>query len=154
MTNKNELKNFIEFLSNKVGFTFNINNFDHRIKLQKYVFLAKEFGWNHSYHYNIYLRGPYSSKLAKDYYDLDDATPEPIVMLDENAFVDLITRKDISWLEVATTLLSLHNSYRRLYSGRELKNNVINRTLELKSSIPEEITCDAYLELKNAGLLT
>jgi uncharacterized protein YwgA len=43
MEDKNKLKTFIKFLSNKVGFTFDIDNFDHRIKLQKYVYIAKEF---------------------------------------------------------------------------------------------------------------
>lgn len=154
MGDKNKLKNFIEFLSNKVGFTFDIDDFDHRIKLQKYVYIAKEFGWNHTYYYNIYIRGPYSSKLAKDYYDLTDVDPEPILSLAEDAFTELVIKKDTSWLEVAATMLSLHKSYRNHYESRELENNVINRTMELKSSIHENIICDAYKELKSIGLLT
>jgi hypothetical protein len=81
-------------------------------------------------------------------------TPEPIILLNENAFTELVIKKDTSWLEVAATMLSLHKSYRNHYEGKKLENNVINRTMELKSSIHKNIICDAYKQLKSIGLLT
>lgn len=47
------------------------NDFNFRLKVQKFVFIAKYFGWNHTYKYNLYIRGPYSSALADEYYNED-----------------------------------------------------------------------------------
>jgi len=66
-----ELKAFVEFLRDKLGFVFSINSFNHRIMLQKYVFIAQILRWTgDSYHFSIYMHGPYSSALADDYYML------------------------------------------------------------------------------------
>ena len=40
-----KLKAFAQFLEEQCGFAFNVNRFNHRIMLQKYVFLAKSLGW-------------------------------------------------------------------------------------------------------------
>ena len=45
------------------------NDFDFRLKVQKFVYIAKYFGWKHSYKYSLYIRGPYSSTLADEYYN-------------------------------------------------------------------------------------
>jgi hypothetical protein len=38
MSDKSALKTFVYFLKERVGFTFDKDNFDHRIKLQKICF--------------------------------------------------------------------------------------------------------------------
>ena len=48
------------------------NDFDFRLKVQKFVYIAKYFGWKHSYKYSLYIRGPYSSTLADEYYNEED----------------------------------------------------------------------------------
>ena len=46
-------------------------DFQFRHKVQKFVYIAKYFGWNHSYEYVFYLRGPYSNDLANEYYNVN-----------------------------------------------------------------------------------
>jgi uncharacterized protein YwgA len=152
MEDKAKLKHFLEFLKDRVAFNFDIKNFDHRIKLQKYVYLAREFGWNHNYRYNIYVRGPYSRMLADDYYDLDDVNPKYFNM-DYDSFTNMIINKDTSWLEVAATMLSLYRSYSYHYSGIKLKTTILSRTKELKNSIPEEVICKVFDELTSEKLI-
>lgn len=151
---KAKLKAFIEFLKDRVGFTFELDNFDHRIKLQKYVFLARAFGWNHDYGYNLYIRGPYSSSLAKDYYNLEGIIPALVIPgLDGESFRSLVLNKDTSWLEVAATLIAIHKNFSWHFNVDVLEKKVISRTFELKSNISEDIICDAYKELKRNGFL-
>ncbi|MDR2545424.1 MAG: hypothetical protein LBD03_07810 [Methanobrevibacter sp.] len=76
-----KLNSFINLLNEKLDFSFSTNNFNDRLKLQKYVFIAKYFGFNHAYNYNLYIRGPYSSDLADDYYNLLN-TENNIVLLE------------------------------------------------------------------------
>jgi len=101
MANKRlvELKAFIQFLKEQCGFTFDINRFDHRIKLQKYVFISKFLGWRNEYDYNIYIRGPYSPDLASDYYSLNtgsissDETMNLYQTSDKQRFIQVIKGK-------------------------------------------------------------
>ena len=44
------------------------SDLDFKFKIQKFVFLAKYFGWNNSYLYYLYILGSYSPRLADDYY--------------------------------------------------------------------------------------
>ena len=61
---------FMKFLEKEAGFRFDIDKFDSRLKLQKYVFIGKNFKLPVKYHYSIYIRGPYSPTLADDYYEI------------------------------------------------------------------------------------
>ena len=44
--------------------------FDARFRIQKYVFLAQRLGLDTKYRHSRYRYGPYSPKLAKEYYRL------------------------------------------------------------------------------------
>jgi uncharacterized protein YwgA len=137
-----ELKAFIQFLKEKCGFTFHVNKFDHRIMLQKYVFLAKSLGWPNDYAYNIYIRGPYSPDLAKDYYnpevisalDTDETTICPI---DDERFVHVIKGKDIAWPEVGTTMLSIYINNKERIDGVQGTQFLLERTKSIKSDYDE-----------------
>ena len=59
---------------------------DHRIKIQKLVYLAQELLKRHrmTLHYedyNWYIRGPYSPALARDCYALDEEGAEAVELL-------------------------------------------------------------------------
>ena len=54
------------------------NDFNFRLKVQKFVYIAKYFGWNHSYKYILYIRGPYSSALVDEYYSEDILNYSPL----------------------------------------------------------------------------
>ena len=67
---KEKLLSFI-FALKKHGFDIDLSNFEDRIKLQKYVYFAQKMGINLGYNdFELYLRGPYSKKLARDYQEL------------------------------------------------------------------------------------
>ena len=85
--------------------------FDARFKVQKYVYLARFFGYDTGHTFNLYMRGPYSPDLADDYYDattadLDRAEPARL----DPRYVELLRahRNDEEWLEIASTVAMFH----------------------------------------------
>ncbi|MGL6299004.1 MAG: hypothetical protein ACRC1M_07555 [Methanobacteriaceae archaeon] len=168
MEDIDKLINFIKFLNNELGFSFNIDIFNHRLKLQKYVFLAKVFGWNHNYDYSLYIRGPYSPELAEDYYKI--STKKKVKSLDilsssnyspsnysineldlnTNGFITLVRDKNISYLEVATTMLSLYSAY-----TTKFKNNIdelIEDTYSMKPNVSKNLINKVAYELRDENL--
>ena len=75
---KDLLKSFISFLESSGIFEFDVEDFESRLRLQKYVYLAKIFGFDLGYLFNLYIYGPYSSELANDYYSLKDKQSEEL----------------------------------------------------------------------------
>lgn len=51
-----------------------ISSLRDRVRLQKAIYLSQEVGVRLGYRFNWYVRGPYSSALAKDYYGLHVAS--------------------------------------------------------------------------------
>lgn len=62
---------FLKALEDRIGYKFSISSFEDRLKLQKIVYIAKYFGIDLGYHFDLYIRGPYSSELADDYYKIE-----------------------------------------------------------------------------------
>ena len=155
------LSSFVKFLEEKAGFKFNLNLFDHRLKLQKYVYIGKLFGLPLSYSYNIYLRGPYSPDLALDYYRLANTPSDgsdydrELGGFDANGFLKLVKGQDADWLEVAATMLSIHSRYRSMADKRKLKEIILAMTKDIKSFIPNASTVveNVFGELSKRGLI-
>ena len=61
---------FLKALERKTGHKFNIEKLEDRLLIQKIVYIARFFGIDLGYHFDCYIRGPYSSELANDYYKL------------------------------------------------------------------------------------
>ncbi len=53
----------------ELGFTPDINNFEHRIIIQKVCYLLQLKGISIGFNYGFYIRGPYSPDLAKSIYE-------------------------------------------------------------------------------------
>lgn len=157
MGNLKELKTFLIFLTEKCNFNFNLDSFDHRLMLQKYVYLAKFFGWKHDYDYTLYIRGPYSRGLADDYYKLNEANIHQLQKISDNfeeeKFTYLIKNRNISWLEAGTTILLVHKSYKHSYEGKNLELEVKDTVHELKSSINQYTIENTFEDLKTHNLL-
>ena len=156
MSQKKRLKKFIDLLNEYLDFNFNIDNFNHRLKLQKYVFIGKFFGFKHSYVYNLYIRGPYSSELANDYYDVcyDKINSNDQIEVNIVSLAALVKNKDIDWLESASTMLSLYNSHKELYNK---KNNfdherLITGTSQIKQKIDITLIKTVFSDLKDHNL--
>lgn len=159
-TRLGKLLPFMKFLEKEAGFRFDIEKFEHRLMLQKYVFISKFFGFNHAYSHSIYLRGPYSSALADDYYKLadfyssykEDYTKE-LGRLNTGKFLKVIERKDGKWLEIAATILSVYDRYRKKFGGAELIERVISTSCDIKSATEVEKIYRVFEELKGVGLI-
>ncbi len=151
---------FMKFLEREAGFGFDIEKFEHRLMLQKYVFISKFFGFNHGYSYSIYLRGPYSPALADDYYKLadfyssyDEDYTKELGGLNTEKFLKVIAGKDGKWLEIAATILSVYESYRIKYRGAELRERVISTSCDIKSATEAGKIYYVFDELKRVGLI-
>jgi uncharacterized protein YwgA len=152
---KSALLEFIDSLQKRGLVDLNIlgdseEHFNNRLKLQKYVFLAKYYGVDMHYNYNMYRHGPYSPELAEDYYvlakhsQLYDAKSKSLYIPDD--FFNLISNKNVEWLEVASTLLSLH----KYFADRE---SLLDRAANMKAHIPSETIDLVLTELERIKLI-
>ena len=151
---------FMKFLEKEAGFRFDIEKFEHRLMLQKYVFISKFFGFNHGYSHSIYLRGPYSPALADDYYKLADTYSlyggdftKELKGLNIEKFLNAVEGKDAKWLEIAATILSVYDSYRKKFYGAELIEKVISTSCDIKSATEVKKIHRVFEELKRVGLI-
>jgi uncharacterized protein YwgA len=110
LSSKERLAGFLKALDEVGILSFDKNRFNHRLKLQKYVYVARNFGFKAPYDYSLYIHGPYSSSLADDYYALDDFKNREPTELDER-FVKLVKNKSEGWLELASTLIMIRKRY-------------------------------------------
>ena len=156
MNNKNYLVYFLNSMKDELEFEDSKDfknkvesNLDFKIKIQKFVFLAKYFGWNNSYSYNLYRHGPYSPVLTEDYYsnDLFDYTPLEISDLDFDSLKSFIRDKSIDYLESATTILL----YKK-FCGNISLDTAIEKLGEIKSYISPEIVEKSYYDVKDLKL--
>ena len=117
------------------------NDFNFRLKVQKFVYIAKYFGWNHSYKYSLYIRGPYSSALADEYYNEEILMYSPLEIdgFDSDSFNEFVEGKSIHYLESASTIL-----YYMVSEKNFTRDDAINKLHVIKSYIDSEIVCNAY----------
>ena len=139
------LSSFVKLLRDEKIFDFDPEDFDSRLRLQKYVFIARKFGLNLGYDFSMYIRGPYSPDLADDYYSLPSET-EPLPEFDKEGFLNLVKDKDSDWLEASATILMIYEDY-------DL-NWAIERTAELKPWISKEKIEKVVEDLRKAGLIS
>ena len=117
------------------------NDFNFRLKVQKFVYIAKYFGWNHSYKYILYIRGPYSSALADEYYNEDILKYPPLKIdgFDCKSFNEFVNGKSIQYLESSSTIL--------YYMNREdgfSRSDAIEKLQMIKPHIDCETVSNAY----------
>lgn len=107
-----DARNLIIAVSKAVKHKLDANKFDDRLAIQKGCYILNNWGYGPKYRYSLYIRGPYSSELADDYYkislndsDSTDVPPEAIERLSE------IFRKGIPYVEAyATVMLIMVNN--------------------------------------------
>lgn len=107
---KGEIRWLAKFLGTSPAKLIKPSAFETRLKLQKAVFLL-----NHlrvapftEYYFSMYVNGPYSPALAKEYYDLKGARASS-VKLDPGIepVLKWFSARDQKWLEVASSILSI-----------------------------------------------
>jgi uncharacterized protein YwgA len=110
-------------------------SFERRLRIQKimYFIVSKKLDSDLNYSYSVYLRGPYSPDLSKDYFSISENEFENTKnVLDKNpkleALVEFLNNEDSLWLEIASTLKMLKDSN---WADKE----AIDRVIEMKHNI-------------------
>jgi uncharacterized protein YwgA len=137
-----ELKAFLDAIERQLDWTFDIETFEDRFRLQKYVLLAEDFGFEHGYRYGMHLRGPYSPPLAQDYYtDLTSVAPDTasISEFDADSFAALVRGKDEQWLELAATFREFFRRAPPHRPKQERINIAVDRTVAEKHADRETV---------------
>lgn len=156
MNDKNHLVYFLNSMKDELDFEDSEDfkskvesNLNFKFRIQKFVFLAKYFGWNNSYSYNIYIHGPYSPVLTDDYYsnDLFDYMPLEITDLDFDSLKSFIRGKSRDYLESATTILLY-----KQFLGNISLDAAIEKLGKIKSHISSEIVEESYHDVKDFKL--
>lgn len=142
-----DLEDLVAYFEDVLDWEFDVNDFDDRFRMQKFVYFARECGLSIPYEYNIYRYGPYSPALAKDYYELS-GTGNPAAIddtIDKDLFEELVRNRDNGWLEVAATIHKLRPKLEIISSG-DTRSEVIERVSNMKEE-PEEHVAEVYEEL-------
>jgi len=129
-------------LEEEMGWNFDLDEFDDRLRLQKFVFLASSYGFEHDYSYGMHLRGPYSPPLAQDYYsDLTSVKPEEEIVstFDVEQFIDLVENREVRWLEVAATLKAYVHRLDSVNPQADAVNKAVQKTVEEKDETQEYV---------------
>lgn len=139
-----------------MGWEFELHEFDDRLRLQKFIFLAPLFGFEHDYSYGMHLRGPYSPPLAQDYYsDLTSIKPDEdsIRSFDVDRFVELVENREVRWLEVAATLRAYMIRLANGGTQEGIVETAIQRTIEEKDETQSYVE-GVYDDLRSVGIFS
>jgi uncharacterized protein YwgA len=140
-----------------------MSTFDNRLQLQKIIYLLQSSGISLGYGYNWYVKGPYSSPLAHDLFEIEKSTE----IYEKNVGIQFknhnhIVRKlesfrdflgddinDVNYLEV---LASLHYINEATFSGNCRESDLKHKLLEAKPSLRDvpnldDIISKAYVNL-------
>lgn len=154
-----DISPFIKLLENKGLLTFDVlgdneDNFINRLRIQKYVFLAKFYGLDFGYGHSMYKRGPYSPSLAMKYYELaenpkvyEKEAKHPLPKsFDSENFLNLVRSKDANWLEIASTLLEQKSRF-------DNENDLVKHVECIKCDYSLDYIKKVFKDLKSAKLV-
>lgn len=140
-----------------------MSTFDNRLQLQKIIYLLQSSGMSLGYGYNWYVKGPYSSPLAHDLFEIEKSTEiyeknegikfknhEHIVHKLES-FRDFLG-DDINEVKYLEVFASLHYIFEATFSGKDDESKLKDRLLEAKPSLKylpniDDIISKAYTNL-------
>jgi len=118
------------------GHDLMISRFDDRLTLQKGCYILNSWGFVPKYNFNMYVRGPYSSGLADEYYKYDSIKAD-VTDIPEDAIANLteIYSKGIGYAEAYATVLMVKSN-----SKGSSNEDVLKRALELKPRLKTEVS--------------
>ena len=122
-------------VSEAVGHNLDADDFNDRLTMQKGCYILNSWGFGPKYRYGLYIRGPYSSELADDYYKLDGDigggtdVPEEAVSRLRSIF-----DKGLGYAEAYATVLLIVNN-----SPGASHESIRRRALEIKPHLRAEV---------------
>ena len=72
----------LDLVLRELGVERNIDTLENRIRLQKAIYLSQAAGVPLGYRFSWYVKGPYSTRLTRDYYFLDVASDDTFTVSD------------------------------------------------------------------------
>lgn len=138
--------------------TLDMDSFDGRLLLQKWVYLLQAFGLFLGYRFKWYLYGPYSSELASDGFEISSLfhkIPKGrfAKKTSEKRFSDFRSFLDVGidnpeWLELLASIHFLN----KLYRSRN-KEEIIKMVMKKQTYFTREKCEIAWNHLEQHGLL-
>ena len=129
-------------VSKALGRKLDRRKYRDRLIMQKGCYLLNTWGYGPFYRYKLFIRGPYSSELADDYYEVNDLGETTSIPEEKIAELAKILEKGDRYVEAyATVLLVKANN-----PGRT--NEVIfNKAVEIEPKLISEVkeACDSIL---------
>ncbi len=142
---KAEVKWLVKFLRVPPSKLTRPSSFEERLRVQKAVFLLKHLGISpfSQYAFSLYMSGPYSPDLARDYYALSETRAKSVELEPKTgSMLKWFTSKDRKWLEVASSIISIKETYpeagsERVHSVLTMSKPWVNE--ELFKSVMDEL---------------
>lgn len=128
-------KNLIAAVSKAIGHDLDVDAFDDRLTLQKGCYILNSWGYGPRYNFGLYVRGPYSSDLADDYYEIKDLIPDSTTIPNET--IDKLAEifdKGLEYAEAYATVLLVKNN-----SPGAPSESIRKRAMELKPRLKKEV---------------
>jgi uncharacterized protein YwgA len=135
--NRTLLINLFKYLNVNVDELKILDNRDNRIVIQKVVYFAKKLDLGFTYEYNVFLHGPYSTELGRDYYSLtnEEVNYTDKMVLEPYKIKKLLWLKNQEpfFLEIASTLDFIIE-----YNSRISIEKAINHVFSMKEEVLKE----------------
>ncbi len=129
-------RNLLVAVSRALGRDLDKRKFEDRLLMQKGCYILNSWGFGDMYRYSLYIRGPYSSELADDYYELRDIGSTTDIPEESISRLSEILSKGVDYTEAfATVLLVRNNNPGR--SGAEVRSKALSIKPHLKDEILE-----------------
>ena len=108
--------NLIVAVSKACGHFPDVEKFSDRLAMQKSCYILNSWGYEPIYRYSLYIRGPYSSELADDYYEMHGKVSgsTDVSESDLSRLKELYT-KGLPYVEAYATVLLLNLRYVQKY---------------------------------------
>lgn len=121
-----------------------MSEFDNRLKYQKIIYLLQASDLSLGYGFNWYIKGPYSSPLAHDLFEIDESFFEISSLIEFNNHEQILIKiedfkkklgNDIENVDYLEVLASLHYINKATFFGKGSVDNLKNRLLNIKPNL-------------------
>ena len=121
-------------ISRAMNGKLDIDQFKDRLLIQKGCYILNRWGFGPFYEYEMYIRGPFSSELADDYYELNSIGNETDVSEDAIDKLSEILERGVFYTEAYATVLLIKTNN----PGKDM-DEVVGKTLDIKPHLKRQI---------------
>ena len=131
----NNPSNLIVAVSKALNRSLDKNRSDDRLLIQRGCYILNSWGYGPSYRYSLYIRGPYSSELADDYYDMRGLGNYTNIPDEAIRNLSAIMNKGIGFTEAYATVLMIKKD-----NPNRTNDEIYRKALDIKPRLKKEIT--------------